>query len=229
MYPTHAKRHFQQNPCATRLYHFHQKSSSLLQEWQIEENSPVISHNKSSCAQTVPQKIVVPVEKKRRIPPGTHSTSKGQGQVKPQPIIGSIPRPSSEKKKKPRMTPRKLNESMRPQKHQPKTSEPYETNDRKRKIVIHPSTPLSEEIQITSEPHESSQGKSPKLRCMAHMWRHTCPISGCLNIGKRGYARSTFVDLPNTHRIFLTNEIELARALQATTTFGDLRCCGLCC
>ena len=64
---------------------------------------------------------------------------------------------------------------------------------------------------------------------MAHTWRHMCPVNGCKNFGGRGYARSTFIDHLNTHcQTFLTSEIERTRALQATSTFGDLRCCNLC-
>lgn len=58
---------------------------------------------------------------------------------------------------------------------------------------------------------------------------YMCPISGCHNFGGRGYARSTFVNHLNTHcRIFLTNESERTWALQATSSFGNLKCCGLC-
>lgn len=67
------------------------------------------------------------------------------------------------------------------------------------------------------------------MRCLAHMWRRMYPMNRCRNFGGRGYARWTFSNHLNTHRyIFLTNEIERTRALQSTTTFGDLRCCGLC-
>ena len=83
--------------------------------------------------------------------------------------------------------------------------------------------------QPIRQPLERSARKPVDPRCMAHIWRHMCPVSGCKNFGGRGYARSTFIDHLNTHRRkFLTNEIEKVRAEQASSTFGDLRCCTLC-
>ena len=95
--------------------------------------------------------------------------------------------------------------------------------------VRHASNPSPNCRMINRRQLEHNVRKPGDSRCMSHTWRHMCPVSGCKNFGGRGYARSTFIDHLNTHcQKFLTNEIERMRAVQATSTFGDLRCCKLC-
>ena len=165
-------------------------------------------------------------KKRRRIPWNTHSEIRNEGRQHPQPTMHpKLDTILGKNKKRSKMTPWSLSETKSLPQPPLSTPGPYPANNIEQKTNGNPRIPPLKIIPTSQWPRESHQRKTPIVNCMAHMWRHMCPVSGCLNFGGRGYARSTFINHLNTHcRIFLTNEIERTRALQATTSFGNLSC-----
>ena len=160
--------------------------------------------------------------KKRKRTQANTSHSEKQNEKRPQPksckILDSTN--SRGKNDKNKRTPWTLSKTDPPAKPQMQTLGPYIKTSRERSADKE-SKRLTKKARIT----ENHLCLPDNQRLTVNTRRYMCPITGCKNFGGRGYPRSTFIDHLNRHRhIFLANESEKPKALQAASIFGDLGC-----